>query len=60
MRNSGGFVPEWTFYLARPPGAGWKPAPEAAAGTLIRRVTFDLTGLPPSFAEVYVTMSHDP
>jgi hypothetical protein len=40
------------FVLARLEAQGWKHAPEAARETLIRRVTLDLTGLPPTPEEV--------
>ncbi len=40
------------FTLARMEAAGAKPAPDAEPRVLIRRVTFDLTGLPPTPDEV--------
>lgn len=40
------------FIFARLADAGLSPAPEASREVLIRRVTFDLTGLPPTPQEV--------
>ncbi len=40
------------FVFARIAAAGLQPSPEADRVTLLRRVTLDLTGLPPSLAEV--------
>jgi hypothetical protein len=40
------------FVLARLEREGLKPSPEADKITLLRRLTFDLTGLPPSPAEI--------
>ena len=40
------------FTLARMEKAGVTPAPDADPRTLIRRLTFDLTGLPPTAEEV--------
>jgi hypothetical protein len=40
------------FILARLEAAGLTPVPEAAPAALLRRATYDLTGLPPSPQEV--------
>src|SRR5882672_745457 len=40
------------FVLARLESEALKPSPEAGRERLLRRVTFDLTGLPPSLAEM--------
>ena len=40
------------FVLEKMEQKGWKPEPEAQKELLLRRVTFDLTGLPPSLNEI--------
>src|SRR5688572_8929156 len=40
------------FILARLEKEGLSPSPEAEKAELLRRVTFDLTGLPPTTAEI--------
>ena len=45
------------FLLTRMEAAGVTPAPAADSRTLLRRVTFDLTGLPPTPAEMDVFLA---
>ncbi len=50
-----------SFVLARLETEGLKPSPEADKATLLRRVYFDLTGLPPAPAEIDSFLSdHSP
>jgi len=45
------------FILAQLESEGLKPSPEADKATLLRRVSFDLTGLPPSLKELNAFLS---
>jgi hypothetical protein len=47
------------FVLAKLEERGWSPAPPADRADWLRRVTFDLTGLPPSPEDVEAFLSDD-
>ena len=48
------------YVLARLEAIGRKPSPEASPLALLRRVTLDLTGLPPTLEEVDAYLTADP
>jgi len=47
------------FVAARLESAGLSPSPEAGKAALLRRVTFDLTGLPPTVDELTAFLADD-
>jgi hypothetical protein len=47
------------FILAKLEAEGLRPSPSASKLALLRRVTFDLTGLPPTTAEIAAFLSDD-
>src|SRR5262245_32227217 len=47
------------FILARLEEKGWQPAPTAERSAWLRRVSFDLRGLPPTLAEVDAFLNDD-
>jgi len=47
------------FVLARLESRQWKPNPTATRQQLIRRLTLDLTGLPPTLAEINAFLADD-
>ena len=53
------YNPVDTFVRARLDAAGLRPSPEADRRTLIRRLAFDLTGLPPTAEEVRAFVEDD-
>lgn len=59
IRNAWVESPLDAFILARLDAAGCRPAPRATRRTLIRRATFDLTGLPPTPAEISAFLQDD-
>jgi cytochrome c553 len=47
------------FLASQLHGSGLDPAPTADRRTLLRRITFDLTGLPPTREEIHVFLADD-